>query len=68
MSKNAIFRRENAHFCEKWDALESVKYISAVVINHACAFRSRGWRTSSSIFFFYNNDLPQLTSRQGAFS
>jgi hypothetical protein len=36
------FRRKKAHFCEIWDALKSVKYVSAAHINHSRAFPSRG--------------------------
>jgi len=41
---------ENAKRREKWDALKSVKYISAVHINHDRAFRSRGG--ASALLYF----------------
>jgi len=56
------------YFWREWDALKSVKYIPAAHINHDRAFCSRASASPSYTFHFCINDLPMLTSRQGAFS
>jgi len=55
-------------YFHKWDALKSVKYVSAARINHARALSSRANARPSVSFLIYINSLTLLTSQQGALS
>jgi hypothetical protein len=72
MPINIDFPRKNTHFFPKWDALKSVKYVSAAHINHDRRFRQGGVRSGGTnpacVFPININCLPTLTSQQGAFS